>query len=54
VEALVAHGVDVDIVLADTPERPLVRPHGLAHDPVRLGEALADLSEAAKEGRENV
>jgi uncharacterized cofD-like protein len=43
VDALVAHGVDVDVVLADTPERPLTRPNGLAHDPARLAEALADL-----------
>lgn len=55
VAALIAHGVDPDVVLCDTtslslghPARPcvdvaLARPHRLAHDPVRLAEALADL-----------
>ena len=55
VEALVAHGVDVDVTLCDarhmpvglmrTPcvDRPLARPGGLAHDPGELAAALADL-----------
>ncbi|MGH9075299.1 MAG: 2-phospho-L-lactate transferase CofD family protein, partial [Acidimicrobiales bacterium] len=55
VEALVAHGVDPDVVLCDTtgmrlgePCRPWVdrrlsRPSGLAHDPARLAAALVDL-----------
>ncbi len=43
VDALVAHGLDVDIVLAHTPERSLARDDGLAHDPARLAEALRDL-----------
>jgi uncharacterized cofD-like protein len=43
VDALVAHGVEVDHVLAHTDDRPLARDDGLAHDPLRLAEALADL-----------
>jgi uncharacterized cofD-like protein len=43
VDALVAHGLDVDVVLAHTAERPLARDDGLAHDPARLAQALADL-----------
>ena len=43
VDALVAHGLDVDVVLAHTDERPLDRADGLAHDPARLAEALRDL-----------
>jgi uncharacterized cofD-like protein len=43
VDALVAHGLDVDVVVAHTPERPLARDDGLAHDPARLAQALADL-----------
>ena len=43
VDALLAHGLDIDIVLASTAERPLTRPDGLAHDPARLAEALRDL-----------
>ncbi|MGO8873636.1 MAG: gluconeogenesis factor YvcK family protein [Acidimicrobiales bacterium] len=55
VEALVRHGVSVDVVLCDTstlaagtPEVPvadrhLARANGLAHDPVRLAAALSDL-----------
>lgn len=56
VEALLAHGVEVDAVVCDpaqlpvgtlaTPcvERPLARPDGLAHDPDRLAVALAELA----------
>jgi uncharacterized cofD-like protein len=43
VDALVAHGLDVDVVLAHTPERPLARDDGMAHDPARLAQALQDL-----------
>ena len=55
VEALAAHGVSVDVVLADTsglplgrPSTPVVgvplaRPNGLAHDPGKLAAALSDL-----------
>jgi uncharacterized cofD-like protein len=43
VDALRAHGLDVDEVLAHTPDRPLARDDGLAHDPARLALALADL-----------
>jgi uncharacterized cofD-like protein len=55
VEALVTHGVAVDLVLCDTSmmtpgtswvpivDRPLARTNGLAHDPVRLAAALSDL-----------
>ena len=54
-EALVAHGVSVDVVVCDTAgmplgrplvpvvDRPLSRPNGLAHDPVKLASALSDL-----------
>ncbi len=57
VEALLEHGVRVDRVLCDTSgmelgtppvpvvDRPLARPNGLAHDPVRLASALVDLAE---------
>lgn len=53
--ALVAHGVDPDVVLCDTAglplgqpasrtvDRSLAKPHGLAHDPARLAAALSDL-----------
>ena len=55
VEALTAHGVDVDVVVCDpaaipvgtmrTPcvERPLARADGAGHDPAALARALADL-----------
>lgn len=44
VDALVAHGVEVDHVLAHTDEHPLARASdGLVHDPVRLADALANL-----------
>ncbi len=55
VAALVAHGVDVDAVVADTTaialgnlsvpvvEVPLAKANGLAHDPRRLAAALAGL-----------
>jgi uncharacterized cofD-like protein len=54
-EALVAHGVSVDLVLCDPSgmavgrpgapvvERNLTRPNGLAHDPAKLASALSDL-----------
>ncbi len=54
-EALAAHGVSVDVALADTSglelgspsvrvvETPLARPNGMAHDAVKLGAALSDL-----------
>jgi uncharacterized cofD-like protein len=57
VEALVAHGVFVDVVVCDTGGMPLgtprtqvvdgllARPHGLAHDPTKLASILADLVE---------
>ena len=56
VEALARHGIPIDVVVRHTgslPGRPLTgthvelpvaREHGLAHDPVRLGAALADLA----------
>ena len=55
VEALLAHGVEVDVVVCDTAalplgspsaavvDRRLARPGGLAHDPARLAAALEDL-----------
>jgi uncharacterized cofD-like protein len=55
VDALRAHGLDVDVVLRDVSglprgaldvecvEAPLARPDGLAHDPDRLAEALGSL-----------
>ena len=55
VEALRAHGVDVDVVLYHPGAlplgrldvrgvgRPVARPDGLAHDPAKLAVALADL-----------
>ncbi|MGC8462633.1 MAG: gluconeogenesis factor YvcK family protein [Acidimicrobiales bacterium] len=55
VAALLAHGIEPDVVLCDpgglpvgTPTvpticRPLARPNGLAHDPALLAEALEDL-----------
>jgi uncharacterized cofD-like protein len=55
VRALEAHGVVVDVVVADTRamalgdlsvpvvESPLAKPNGLAHDPVRLAASLASL-----------
>ncbi|HEY7916906.1 MAG TPA: uridine diphosphate-N-acetylglucosamine-binding protein YvcK [Acidimicrobiales bacterium] len=54
-EALVAHGVSVDVAICDTAgiplgrplvpvvDRPLSRPNGRAHDPVKLASALSDL-----------
>jgi uncharacterized cofD-like protein len=54
-EALVAHGVSVDLAVCDTSglslgdprvpvvDRPLARPNGLAHDPAKLASALSDL-----------
>lgn len=56
VEALTAHGVDVDVVLCDPAhlpvgllrtacvERPLTGDGGSGHDPVLLAEALAELA----------
>ncbi|HEY5097707.1 MAG TPA: uridine diphosphate-N-acetylglucosamine-binding protein YvcK [Acidimicrobiales bacterium] len=55
VEALVAHGVDVDVTVCDTsflalgdPRVPVVdvalaRPNGMAHDPAKLALTLSDL-----------
>ena len=55
VEALVGHGVTVDLVVCDTSglrlgdagrrggRGPLARPSGLAHDPAKLASALSDL-----------
>ncbi|MDA8293247.1 MAG: YvcK family protein [Actinomycetota bacterium] len=55
VAALLAHGIEPDVVLCDpggldvgspavsTICRPLARPNGLAHDPALLAEALEDL-----------
>jgi len=43
VDALMAHGVEVDHVLAHTEAQPLARDDGLAHDPARLAKALGDL-----------
>lgn len=55
VEALVAHGVDVDVTVCDTsflalgdPRVPVVdvalaRPNGMAHDPAKLASTLSDL-----------
>jgi uncharacterized cofD-like protein len=55
VEALAAHGVSVDVVLADTSglelgspsarvvDVPLARPNGMAHDAGKLAAALSDL-----------
>ncbi len=55
VEALVAHGVDVDVTVCDTSglalgdphgpvvDRSLARANGMAHDPTRLASTLADL-----------
>jgi uncharacterized cofD-like protein len=55
IEALLAHGVAVDLALCDTSgmpvgqpsvpivERSLARPNGLAHDPAKLASALSDL-----------
>jgi uncharacterized cofD-like protein len=55
VEALIAHGVTPDVVLADPDglpagsppvtwvERAVARPDGLAHDPARLAKALQEL-----------
>jgi uncharacterized cofD-like protein len=57
VEALAAHGVSVDVVLADTSgvdlgspaapvvDTPLARPNGMAHDAAKLAVALSDLLE---------
>ncbi|HMC42859.1 MAG TPA: uridine diphosphate-N-acetylglucosamine-binding protein YvcK [Acidimicrobiales bacterium] len=55
VEALLAHGVDIDVVVCDSStlplgkpsppvvDRRLARPDGLAHDPARLAAVLEDL-----------
>jgi uncharacterized cofD-like protein len=55
VDALLAHGVAIDVVVADSRgialghpaipvvDVPLARPTGMAHDPARLAEALATL-----------
>jgi uncharacterized cofD-like protein len=55
VEALVAHGILVDVAVCDTTgialgsphvdvvDTPLARPNGLAHDPLKLASVLADL-----------
>jgi uncharacterized cofD-like protein len=56
VEALAAHGVEVDVVLCDSSkgmvcgpvtstliDRPLAGSNGLVHDPVKLAQALSDL-----------
>jgi uncharacterized cofD-like protein len=55
VEALAAHGVSVDVVLADTSglglgrpstpvvDTPLARPNGMAHDAAKLAASLSDL-----------
>ncbi|MBA3655136.1 MAG: YvcK family protein, partial [Actinobacteria bacterium] len=43
VDALVAHGLEIDDVLAHTEEHPLTDDVGRGHDPVRLAEALAGL-----------
>jgi uncharacterized cofD-like protein len=55
VEALAAHGVSVDLVLADTSglelgspstpvvDTPLARPNGMAHDAAKLAASLSDL-----------
>jgi uncharacterized cofD-like protein len=55
VEALLAHGVDVDVVVCDTAgltlgevpvpvvDTDLARPSGLAHDPVKLASTLVHL-----------
>jgi len=55
VAALVAHGVTVDVAVCDSSgiavgdptvpvvDVPLARPNGLAHDPARLAQTLADL-----------
>lgn len=63
IEALVAHGVTVDVAICDTsgialgsPRIPIVladlaRPSGLAHDPAKLASALSDLIGDAQECR---
>jgi 2-phospho-L-lactate transferase/gluconeogenesis factor (CofD/UPF0052 family) len=55
VDALQRHGLEVDVVLCHSGalplgsvgvpcvERPIARPDGLAHDPVRLAAALVEL-----------
>jgi uncharacterized cofD-like protein len=55
IEALVAHGIDVDMVVCDTSsldlglpsvrviDGDLARPNGLAHDSAKLAQALSDL-----------
>jgi uncharacterized cofD-like protein len=43
IRALREHGVHPDVVLTSTPERPLARSDGAAHDPVLLAQALEDL-----------
>ncbi len=55
VQALVAHGVEVDVVVCDSDglalgnptieimDTQLARPNGLAHDPAKLASALLDL-----------
>lgn len=42
VAVLRRHGVDPDVVIE--PTQHVARPHGLAHDPEKLGQALRDLS----------
>jgi uncharacterized cofD-like protein len=56
VAALAAHGVEVDVVVCDSTRLPLgdcpapvvdtdlARPHGLAHDPVKLAAVLSELA----------
>jgi hypothetical protein len=55
IEALVAHGIDVDMVVCDTSsldlglpsvrviDGDLARPNGLAHDSAKLAQALSHL-----------
>lgn len=50
VEALIAHGVDPDVVLKHTRERPLYNDMNEGHDPARLAEALAELVDTADRG----
>ena len=67
VAALSAHGVTVDVVLADSSaglpvgdpgvavvDRPLAGRNGLVHDPARLAKALVGLMECAAGRRERV
>jgi len=43
VRALHEHGVEADVVVAHSDDRPLATADGTAHDPVLLAQALADL-----------